>query len=92
MHGSEHLQDFLIILIAAVAVVSLFRRLRASAVLGYLVAGALIGPNGLALLQDVAATAVLGQLGVVFLLFGAMNYYTHIGMYYNIANGTMHKW
>lgn len=30
--------------------------------------------------------------GVVFLLFGAMNYYTHIGMYYNIANGTMHKW
>lgn len=69
MHGSEHLQDFLVILVAAVAVVSLFRRLRASAVLGYLVAGALIGPNGLALLQDVAATAVLGQLGVVFLLF-----------------------
>ena len=32
MHGSEHLQDFLIILIAAVAVVSLFRRVRASAV------------------------------------------------------------
>jgi uncharacterized membrane protein len=30
--------------------------------------------------------------GVVFLLFGAMNFYTHIGMYYNIANGTMHKW
>ena len=69
MHGSEHLQDFLIILIAAVAVVSLFRRLRASAVLGYLVAGALIGPHGLALLQDVRATAVLGQFGVVFLLF-----------------------
>jgi K+:H+ antiporter len=69
MHGSEHLQDFLIILIAAVAVVSLFRRLRASAMLGYLVAGALIGPSGLALLQDVSATAVLGQLGVVFLLF-----------------------
>jgi CPA2 family monovalent cation:H+ antiporter-2 len=69
MHGSEHLQDFLIILIAAVAVVSLFRRLRASAMLGYLVAGALIGPHGLGLLQDVSATAVLGQLGVVFLLF-----------------------
>ena len=69
MHGSEHLQDFLIVLIAAVAVVSLFRRLRASAVLGYLVAGALIGPSGLALLQDPRAAAVLGQLGVVFLLF-----------------------
>jgi len=30
--------------------------------------------------------------GVVLLLFGAMNFYTHIGMYYNIEHGTMHKW
>jgi hypothetical protein len=30
--------------------------------------------------------------GVVFVLFGAMNFYTHIGMYDNLANGTMHKW
>jgi hypothetical protein len=30
--------------------------------------------------------------GVVFLLFGAMNFYTHIGMYDNIAHGTMNKW
>ena len=30
--------------------------------------------------------------GVVFLLFGAMNFYTHIGMYYNIAHGTSYKW
>ncbi|MDO5672052.1 MAG: DUF981 family protein [Actinomycetaceae bacterium] len=32
----------------------------------------------------------LGGLG--FLLFGAMNFYTHIGMYYNIEHGTNHKW
>ena len=69
MHGSEQMQDFLIILVAAVLVVSLFRRLRASAVLGYLVAGALIGPSGLALLHDTRIATVLGQLGVVFLLF-----------------------
>lgn len=30
--------------------------------------------------------------GVVLTLFGAMNFYTHIGMYDNIANGTMHRW
>ncbi|UPK75040.1 DUF981 domain-containing protein [Nocardioidaceae bacterium SCSIO 66511] len=30
--------------------------------------------------------------GTVFLLFGAMNFYTHIGMYYNIEHGTNHKW
>ena len=30
--------------------------------------------------------------GVVFLLFGAMNFYTHIGMYYNLHHGTNHLW
>lgn len=30
--------------------------------------------------------------GVVLLLFGAMNFYTHIGLYYNIAHHTLHKW
>ncbi|HLS50158.1 MAG TPA: DUF981 family protein, partial [Actinomycetaceae bacterium] len=30
--------------------------------------------------------------GIVFLLFGAMNFYTHIGMYYNIEHGTNYQW
>lgn len=30
--------------------------------------------------------------GLVLLIFGAMNYYTHIGMYHNIAHGTHYKW
>ena len=40
------LRDVLIFLAAAMVVVSLFRPMRASPVLGYLVAGALIGPYG----------------------------------------------
>ena len=66
---SAQLRDVLLVLLAAVAVVPLFRRLRASAVLGYLAAGALIGPYGFRLLHDVEAAARLGELGVVFLLF-----------------------
>ncbi len=69
MPDSLYLRDVLILLIAAVAIVPLFRVLRTNAVVGYLVAGALIGPHGLDLLRDVGATQVLGQLGVVFLLF-----------------------
>src|SRR3990172_5140711 len=69
MPESVQLRDVLVILLAAVVVVSVFRRLRASAVLGYLVAGVLIGPHSLGLIRDVGATAILGQFGVVFLLF-----------------------
>ena len=52
MTQAVQLHDVLILLLAAVAVVSVFRRLQASAALGYLVAGALIGPSGLALLNN----------------------------------------
>jgi monovalent cation:H+ antiporter-2, CPA2 family len=69
MRDTVQLEQFLIILIAAVTVVSLFRRLRGSSVVGYLVAGALIGPSGLGLIHDIESTEGVARLGVVFLLF-----------------------
>lgn len=69
MSESGQFPHLLIILLAAIAVVSVFRRLQASAVLGYLVAGALIGPFGLSLVENTGTTSVLAQFGVVFLLF-----------------------
>lgn len=30
--------------------------------------------------------------GIVFSLFGSLNMYTHIGMYYNLSHHTSHKW
>jgi monovalent cation:H+ antiporter-2, CPA2 family len=52
-----------------VIVVPIFRRFRASAVLGYLVAGSAIGPHGLNLLRGPRAVTALADLGVIFLLF-----------------------
>ena len=69
MTQTVQLGDVLIMLAAAVAVVTVFRRLQASAALGYLVAGALIGLSGLALLDNTTQTSLLAQFGVVFLLF-----------------------
>lgn len=63
------LSDVLIILVAAVAVAPIFERLRSSTVLGYLVAGVLIGPHALALIEESATTRGLAELGVIFLLF-----------------------
>ena len=69
MHGSEVLYDVLIFLVAAVVVVPAFRRLRTSPVLGYLAAGVLVGPHGLALIRDSESAHILAEFGVVFLLF-----------------------
>ena len=69
MHASQDLHNVLIILAAAVLVVPIFQRLRSSPVLGYLVAGMLIGPSGLGIVSDVSGVVTLANFGVVFLLF-----------------------
>src|SRR4051812_17104999 len=59
----------LILLASAVAVVVLFRQLSMPAILGYLLVGAIVGPNALALVPDTENQRYLGELGVVFLMF-----------------------
>ncbi|MFC7049667.1 monovalent cation:proton antiporter-2 (CPA2) family protein [Emcibacter nanhaiensis] len=61
--------ELLVLLAAAVVAVLIFTRIRLGATLGYLAAGAVIGPNGLALVQNMDTIHHIGELGVVFLLF-----------------------
>lgn len=65
----HYLQDILIFLSAAILVVTLMRRILKSPVLGYLLAGLLIGPYGLGFIHEVAETQRIAEFGVVFLLF-----------------------
>ncbi|WP_408595392.1 cation:proton antiporter [Limnohabitans sp.] len=59
----------LLYLCAAVVSVVGCRLLHLPAMLGYLLAGLLIGPNALALAKDSSAVAHLAEFGVVFLMF-----------------------
>src|SRR5688572_21168010 len=61
--------EALIFLAATVVCVPLAARFGLGSVLGYLIAGALIGPWGLALIRDVTKTQTLAELGVVLMLF-----------------------
>jgi len=63
------LHNVLVFLIAAVAVVPLAKRLRLGAVLGYLLAGLMIGPWGLRLILDADVILHFAEFGVVLLLF-----------------------
>ena len=61
--------DVIVFLAGAVIAVPLFKRFGLGAVLGYLVAGVLIGPWGLGLIGDVENILHFAELGVVLLLF-----------------------
>ena len=61
--------EALIFLAAAVVCVPIASRLGLGSVLGYLIAGALIGPWGLGFVKEVEATQNLAELGVVLMLF-----------------------
>ena len=63
------LHTLVALLLASVILVPLSRRLGFGSVLGYLVAGAAIGPLGLRLVSDVDQIAEVAELGVVMLLF-----------------------
>ena len=69
MHGTSYFLEVILLLAAAVVSVVVFQRLRLASVLGYLIAGALIGPHGFGLVGQVGTVRSIAELGVVFLLF-----------------------
>jgi CPA2 family monovalent cation:H+ antiporter-2 len=61
--------SILVLLTAALVLGVLCERLRQSPILGYLLAGTLLGPNAFSLISDTAEVAALAELGVALLLF-----------------------
>ena len=66
---ANYLLDIVILLTAAVIAVPIFRAAGFGAVPGFLVAGVLVGPSGLALIDNVVEIGQLAELGVILLLF-----------------------
>jgi monovalent cation:proton antiporter-2 (CPA2) family protein len=63
------LETLVALLAASVVLIPLSRRAGFGSVLGYLVGGAVIGPQGLRLVTDVAEIRTISELGVIMLLF-----------------------
>jgi CPA2 family monovalent cation:H+ antiporter-2 len=63
------LAELVVLLALAAGGAALFERLRLPPIAGFLVAGALVGPGGLALVSNPDAVRRVAEVGVVFLLF-----------------------
>ena len=68
-HEGSLLQAAVVFLLAAVLTVPLAKRMQLGAVLGYLLAGVIIGPSVLSLIGNPESVAHISELGVVLLLF-----------------------
>jgi len=69
MNEEQFLIQAAVFLAAAVIGVPLLKRFGLSSVLGYIVAGAAIGPWGLKLVADVERVTAFAEIGIVLLLF-----------------------
>jgi CPA2 family monovalent cation:H+ antiporter-2 len=71
MHGAGFIQDLAVTMLVAGIVTILFHRFKQPVVLGYIVAGIIIGPHTppFQLIEDQDTIRTLAELGVVFLLF-----------------------
>ncbi|QNM82674.1 cation:proton antiporter [Sphingomonas sabuli] len=63
------LESSAIMLVFALIFVTLFRKMKLGATLGYIVAGAIIGPHMLGLIEDPENTLGITEIGIAMLLF-----------------------
>ncbi|NKZ98875.1 cation/H(+) antiporter [Rhodococcus hoagii] len=71
MHAISFIQDLAVIMLVAGVVTIVFHRLKQPVVLGYIVAGFIIGPHTppFGLIHDEDTIKTLAELGVIFLMF-----------------------
>src|SRR5215210_3536949 len=71
MHHVTFLQDLAVVMIVAALVTVLFRQLKQPVVLGYILAGVVIGPHtfGGSFIVEEGTIQTLSELGVIFLMF-----------------------
>jgi len=65
----EFLKSLEIIFIASAAVILLLYKLKIPSLIGFIIAGIIIGPHGVGLIKDVHFIQILAEIGVILLLF-----------------------
>ncbi|MEK7308646.1 MAG: cation:proton antiporter, partial [Nitrospirota bacterium] len=69
MHEFELLKSFIIILGVSAVVVFLLHRIKIPSIVGFLLAGMLLGPYGVGFIKDSNTIQTFAEIGVILLLF-----------------------
>jgi monovalent cation:H+ antiporter-2, CPA2 family len=63
------IKDIVIILLVSVPIIFLFRKINLPSIVGFLIAGMIIGPYGFRLISEIDQVEVMAEIGVILLLF-----------------------
>lgn len=63
------IKDIVIILLVSIPIIFLFKKLNLPGIVGFLIAGVIIGPYGFRLISEVERINIMAEIGVILLLF-----------------------
>lgn len=63
------IQDIVVILLVSLPIIFLFKKINLPSIVGFLIAGMIIGPYGFKLIQSVEQIEVMAEVGIILLLF-----------------------
>lgn len=69
MDAVKIIQDIVIILAVSLPIIFIFKRLHIPSIVGFLIAGMIIGPFGFKLIKGINQIEVMAEVGVILLLF-----------------------
>ncbi|MBS4034622.1 MAG: cation:proton antiporter [Ignavibacterium sp.] len=69
MHQYLVIQDIVVILLVSLPIIFLFRKIHLPSIVGFLIAGMIIGPFGFKLITQLESVEMMAEIGIILLLF-----------------------
>jgi len=69
MHDFSIIKDIVLILLVSIPVIVIFNRIQLPSIVGFLIAGMILGPFGFQLITNLDEIGIMAEIGIILLLF-----------------------
>ena len=69
MHDYSIIKDIVLILLVSIPIIAFFNRIHLPSIVGFLIAGIILGPSVLKIISNPKQIEVMAEIGVILLLF-----------------------
>ena len=69
MHDFSIIKDIVLILLVSIPVIAIFKRIQLPSIIGFLIAGMILGPFGFQVITSLDEIEIMAEIGIILLLF-----------------------